>query len=118
MKNCPITIEDINVCEKVCGKNIAALKGKTVRATPLEVKTDIVPVPTKMSQLHQEVTLKGNMHFINSQPFITATSGKMCPETVDHLSDRKVDTSVSLLADVINPHNNRGFKVTAMIMDP
>ena len=31
IKNCPVTIENIDVAHKVWGKNIAALKGKTTR---------------------------------------------------------------------------------------
>ena len=97
---------------------MAALKGKTVCTAPLEVKTDIMPVPTKMSQLHQEVALEGDTHFINDQQFITTISRKMCLETVDHLADGKTDALVASLADAINLCNNQGFKVTAMTMDP
>ena len=89
-----------------------------MRTAPLEVKTDATPVPTKLLQLHQEVALEGDIYFINNQPFISTISRKIHLETVDHPVDRKADTLVSSLADVINLCNNRGFKVTTMIMNP
>ena len=30
IRNCPVTVEDVNNCFKTCGKNITALKGKSV----------------------------------------------------------------------------------------
>ena len=102
MKNCPVATEDTNTCEKVHGESMTALKGKTMRTAPLEVKTDATPVPTKLLQLHQEVALEGDTHFINNQPFITTISRKTHLETVDHLVDRKADALVASLTDVIN----------------
>ena len=115
IKNCPITVKDINICEKVCDKSIAALKGKTVHTTPLEVKTNAILVPKRLPRLHQEITLEGHAHFINHQTFVTTTLQKTHLETVDPLIDQKSDTIVSSLTDVINLHKDRGVKVTMCI---
>ena len=55
IKDCPVTVEDIDVALKIWGKNIAALKGKTVRIKPIPVITDFVKVPKELMKLHKEV---------------------------------------------------------------
>ena len=44
IKNCPITIDDINLAEKIFGKDIPAIKGKTTRHTLKAVVTNIIEV--------------------------------------------------------------------------
>jgi hypothetical protein len=34
IKDCPVTVQDVDVALKIWGKNIAALKGKTTRSKP------------------------------------------------------------------------------------
>ena len=45
IRNCPITVKDIDIAEKVYGKSVGALKGKTVRFKPIPVVKDYVEVP-------------------------------------------------------------------------
>ena len=33
IKDCPMTLEDIDIAERILGKNIASLKGKTTKKT-------------------------------------------------------------------------------------
>jgi hypothetical protein len=40
IQDCPVTINGINLADKIWGPNIAALKGKTARSTPRPVATD------------------------------------------------------------------------------
>jgi hypothetical protein len=44
IKNCPVTVQDVNVAAKIWGKNIAALKGKTTRSKSLLVARDFLKV--------------------------------------------------------------------------
>jgi hypothetical protein len=42
IKNCPVTIEDIKICEQIFGPDIYAIKDKTTRRTPKVVVNDYV----------------------------------------------------------------------------
>jgi hypothetical protein len=49
---CPVSMEDVEIAQKIWGPSIAALKGKTVRTKAVPVKTDIVQVPVEIRNLH------------------------------------------------------------------
>jgi hypothetical protein len=53
IKDCPVTVQDINVALKIWGKNIAALKGKTTRRKMIPVARDYVKVPLELMKLHE-----------------------------------------------------------------
>jgi hypothetical protein len=40
IKNCPVTTEDVNIAEKIFGKDISSLKGKSTRRKPKSVRAD------------------------------------------------------------------------------
>jgi hypothetical protein len=45
IKDCPLTVQDVDVAIKIWGNNITALKGKTTRSKKNPVATDYVKVP-------------------------------------------------------------------------
>jgi hypothetical protein len=57
IKNCPVTIEDINISEKIFGPDVYATKGKTTREEPLVVVNDYVEIPRDLIEAHQHVIL-------------------------------------------------------------
>ena len=48
VKNCPMTINNINIAEKVYGPEVGTLKGKSVRQRPLVVQQDNIEVPKEI----------------------------------------------------------------------
>ena len=45
IRNFPVTIDDMNISEKIYCDNIDDLKGKTNRNRPTHVKNDLLEVP-------------------------------------------------------------------------
>ena len=80
IKNCPVSEEDIQIAEKVFGKDIAALKGKSTRSKPIPVKTSVVPIPKALRQQHRRVELCADVMFIQNMPFLTTISWRICYE--------------------------------------
>ena len=64
--NCPVTVDDIKLAEKIYGTDIATLKGKTVRKQPKPVVIDCVSVPKDILETHQEVTITADIMLINT----------------------------------------------------
>ena len=58
LRNCPVTMEDINIAEKIFGKDVSTLKGKTMR------KKDYVEVPEELKKTQTNVHLCINIMYI------------------------------------------------------
>ena len=50
IENNLVTIDDINIAEKVFGKDISSLKGKTTRTRPTPVINDYIKIPRKLTK--------------------------------------------------------------------
>jgi hypothetical protein len=69
IKDCPMTIQDIDVAMKISVKNIAALKHKTTRRKIHPMAGYYVKFPKELFQLHKEVFLTTDIFFVNKIPF-------------------------------------------------
>jgi hypothetical protein len=114
---CPVSMEDAEIAQKIWGPSIASLKGKTVCTKAVPVKTDIVQVPVKIRDLHQEVTLTIDVFFVNKIPFLITLSGKITFTTVTHLSNRKIDTIFKAFKTIFKYYLERGFQVMTVTAD-
>ena len=117
INNCPVTLEDIKIAEDVFGKNMNALKGKTVRKTPCQVETDCVKVPRNVMKVHKNVTLTADIFFVQGQPFFVTLSRNIKFNTVEDIPNKNATTLIKACDNVINLCSKRGFKVTNMLMD-
>jgi hypothetical protein len=69
IKDCPVTVQDVETAFKLWGKNVAALKGNNPRSKPHPVTEDFVTVPTELLKLHKNVFLTLDVFFVNKIPF-------------------------------------------------
>jgi hypothetical protein len=69
IKDCPMTIQYIDVATKIWGKNIVALKGKTTHSKMHPMDRDYVKVPKELLKLHKEVFLTTDIFFVKKIPF-------------------------------------------------
>ena len=77
IKNCPVTVEDIDTASAIWGKDIAALKGKTVRSKPTPVAGNAMKVPKDYLRLHQDVFLTFDLFYVAGIPFLITLSRKI-----------------------------------------
>jgi hypothetical protein len=68
IKDCPMTVQYINVDLKIWGKSIASLKVKTTRSKSIPVARDYVKVPMELMKHHKELFLK-NQHLLCQQDY-------------------------------------------------
>jgi hypothetical protein len=89
IKNCPISPTDITNAHKICGPDIAALKGKTVRRTPAGLMTEYAEIPKEIISLNKNTTLAVDIMFVCGLPFMVSISRKIKFTTVEYLPGRK-----------------------------
>jgi hypothetical protein len=116
--NCPIDVRDIKVATEIWGKNIAVLKGKTVRTKggPIPAAS-VIPVPNDFLRLHRDVTLVADIFFVNGHAFFMTFSRKITFTTVAHLVSRKVANVHKFFVEVYTLYRQRGFRITTVLVD-
>jgi hypothetical protein len=90
IKECPLTVQDIDVVLSIWGKNIAALKGKTTRSKKNPVARDYVKVSKELLNIHKEVFITTDIFFVSEIPLFLTLSCKICFTAVNHLANRTV----------------------------
>jgi hypothetical protein len=77
IQNCPVTSSDLDLAEKIFGKDIATIKGKTTRQKPTPVVSDIVDIPPDLMEAQREVDLCFDTVLINEVPFLAIISKRI-----------------------------------------
>jgi hypothetical protein len=117
IKDCPVTVQYIDVARKICGKNIAALNGKTTRSKSIPVARDYVKVPMELMELHKEVFLTTDIFFVNKIPFFLTLSRKICFTSVNHLTDRTISHIFKAFKEMYQYYLQRGLHIKTMHAD-
>ena len=118
IRNCPVTEEDIKIAEKVFGKDITTLKGKSVRTKPVPVVTDYVSVPKALMKKHRNVELCADIMFIQGLPFLTTISKKIKYRTIEWLKDRSKESLLAAFDTVFQIYNKAGFQIAKLFVNP
>jgi hypothetical protein len=117
IKDCPVTVRDIDVAISIWGKNVSALQGKTTRKKSIPVARDFVKVPKELLKLHREVFLTGDIFFVNQIPFFLTLSRKIYFTAVNHLANRTVPHIFKAFKEVYQYYLQRGFRITVFHAD-
>ena len=72
IKNCPVTIEDVNIAEKIFRPSMSSLKGKSTRRTPKPVRADVIEIPPKLIEQHRLIEPCMDTMFINQEGMLTS----------------------------------------------
>jgi hypothetical protein len=88
IKDCPVTIQDIDFAAKIRGKNTVVMKGKTTRSKTDPKTRDYVKVPKELLKLHKLVFLTTDIFFVNTIPFFLTLIQKINVTAVNDLADR------------------------------
>lgn len=115
--NNPVTIEDINIAEKIYGPDIGSLKGKTTRQKPAPVVSDYIEIPRQLYENHQEVVLCMDTMKINGIPFLTTVSRHIMYRTAEWVQNQTSQAYRSVLDNVFRLYNIAGFRITTIHCD-
>ena len=74
LPNCPVTHCNIVIAENIFGPDVGLLKGKTVCRSPVPVNPSLVDIPSHIMSHYCEVTLCGDIMFVNRVAFLVTIS--------------------------------------------
>ena len=104
-----MTIEDVNIAEKIFGLDVGSIKGKTTREKPAPIVSDFIEIPHELIEAQRNVTLCIDTMKINSLPFLVTVSRKILYRTAEWVTSHKVPVYRSALKDVFCIYNQVGF---------
>ena len=103
--------KDVAVAEKVYGKDIASLKGKTTRRKPPTVTIDTVEIPPELKLNQQLVDLCIDAFFVNGITFLGSISKRLQYRKADHVATRQASDYRSALATTLRLYMRAGFQL-------
>jgi hypothetical protein len=92
IKDCPVVEEDVVLAEKIFGKDVAVLKGKTTSTKPKPVIHDTIAISKALKMAQKEVTLCVDTFFVNKMPFLHTISDRIHYRTSQWVPDREAST--------------------------
>lgn len=91
-KNVPVSCADVDLMEKIFEKDVATLKGKTIRPHPPVVKwDDAIDLPSELKVKGLEIELAINVVYINDQSFLHSIDQTIKLRGLSTLGTRKGD---------------------------
>jgi hypothetical protein len=117
IKDCPVTVADVDAAFKIWGKNVAALNGKTARTKPLPVATDFVKIPKEILDLQRDVSWTADIFFVNQIPFFLTLSRNICFTAVNHLPNRTAPEIFKAFKEIYQYYFHRGFRIAIVLAD-
>ena len=72
IQNCPVTVEDVNISEKIFGPDMSSLKGKSTRRKPKPVRNNLIEIPQEIITKHHDINLCMDTMYVNECGILTA----------------------------------------------
>jgi hypothetical protein len=117
IKDCPVTVHNVDVEINIWGKNIAALKGKNTQSKNNPVAREYVKVPMELLKLHKKFFLTTDIFFVNKIPFLLTLSRNICFLAVTYLAERTVPQISKACKEMYQYYLQQGFHITTVHAD-
>ena len=119
IRNCPVTVADMENARKIYGPSIERMRGRNVREKTNRVEEEtIIPIPREILEAVKELTMCCDLFFVDGTPFLLSITRKMCYTMVECIPNRKLHASIlPSMERMISSYRRRGFVVTRVFTD-
>ena len=106
-QNCPVTVEDVKIAERIFRPDMSSLKGKLMRRKPKPVRKDLVEIPIEITEKHHDIELCMDTMFVNECGMLTVIDRLIRFRSVVPI-DTKTQSDYYKALDVIFCQYNKG----------
>jgi hypothetical protein len=117
IRNYPITSDKVTNTCTTFGPDLASIRGKTVRQTPVPVVVDYVEVTQSLVQNNKVVTMAGDDFFVDETAFLFTESWRIKFITAEYLQVRTATNLCKHQDRVLQVYARAGFLIRTIIVD-
>ena len=111
IKNCPVTVEDVNIADQIFGPNMSSLKGKSTRCKPRPVRKKLIEIPKELITKHQNVELCMDTMYVNESGMLTAIDRTIKFQSLVPIETRQHKEYFRALDTILRLYNSAGFVI-------
>jgi hypothetical protein len=116
IQDCPVTAEDVNNAERMFGKDIGALKGKTTRQAPPRVTEQLIEIPPELKE-RPEVKLAMDIMYVNDQKYLTSVDLYLRYRCCVPIDTRKNKEIFKALDVILRQYNKGQYRINKIYCD-
>eukprot|EP00957_Ditylum_brightwellii_P173125 13180004-Ditylum_brightwellii.AAC.1 len=106
----PVTLKEVKVAEKIYGKDLGSIMGKTTRRKLTQVMTDRIELPKELREIHNKVTIVADLMFINTIPFMVSTSRNIKFVKVQRLLRKSKSNLFEAVRNIMSLYRRQAYR--------
>jgi hypothetical protein len=111
IRNCPVTMEDVNIAKNIFGADMSSLKGKSTRRKSTPVREDNIKIPEELIAHNREIKLCIDIMYVNECGFMTAIKRTIRFGSAIPIENRTHEEYYCVLDMVLRLYSSAGFQV-------
>jgi hypothetical protein len=111
IRNCPVTVEDVNISEKIFGPDMLSLKGKLMRRKPKPVRSDLIEIPKEIITKHHNIDLCMDAMDVNECGMLTMIDRTIKFRSLVPMNTKQHVKYYRALDQIVWHYNQAGFVI-------
>jgi hypothetical protein len=118
IQNCPVTVEDVNISEKIFGPDMSSLKVKSTRRKPKPVRSDLIEIPKEIITKHHDIDLCMGAMYLNECGIMLTTIDRAIKfRSLVPMNTKQHVEYYHALNQILRYYNRAGFVIRTIHCD-
>jgi hypothetical protein len=112
-----VSVEDINISEKIFGPDMSSLKGKSTRRKPKPVRSDLIEISKVIITKHHDIDLCMDAMYVNECGMLTAIDQTIKFRSLVPMNTKQHVECYCALDQILRHYNQAGFVIRTLHCD-